>query len=176
MNNHSVIAIRYSSISSHCPFLNISQCAFTESRSSFTLLVYNPQAKEVSTFLRLPVETDHKYSVRDSSGKTVRSQVVPLPEEMFRVPGRASTARFELVLEARRLPGLGSTSFSLERTGEREKSARRLRVGRDGLTLRSGGLTLELTDKGGIKRVTRDRMDIHLHQEFAYYEGAWETI
>ena len=159
-------------LSSHCPFLNISQCAFTESRSSFTLLVYNPQAKEMSTFLRLPVETDHKYSVRDSSGKTVRSQVVPLPEEVFRVPGRDSTARFELVLEARSLPGLGSTTFSLERTGEREKSAQRLRVGREGLTLRSGGLTLELTERGGIKRVTRDRMDIHLHQEFAYYKGA----
>merc|ERR1719189_3554607 len=32
-------------LSHHCPLLNISQCAFTESRSSFTVLVYNPKAK-----------------------------------------------------------------------------------------------------------------------------------
>ena len=159
-------------ISSHCPFLNISQCAFTESRSSFTVLVYNPQAKEVDTFLRFPVETDHKYSVRDSSGQSVRSQVVPLPDEVLRVPGRASTARFELVIEAKNLPGLGSKTFSLEKKGDREKAAQKLRVGREGVTLRGGGITLELTSEGGIKRVTRDRMDIHLHQEFAYYEGA----
>merc|ERR1719167_1114736 len=94
-------------LSHHCPLLNISQCAFTESRISFTVLVYNPQAKEVSSFLRLPVESDHKFSVRDSSGKVVRCQVVPLPEEVFRVPGRASTAQFELVIEAKKLARTG---------------------------------------------------------------------
>ena len=159
-------------LSHHCPLLNISQCAFTESRSSFTVLVYNPQAKEVSTFLRLPVESDHKFSVRDSSGNVVRSQVVPLPEEVFRVPGRASTAQFELVIEANNLPGLGSTTFSLERTGVRESSSQRLRVGKEGLVLKSGELTLELNAQGGIKKVTRGGTDINVQQEFAYYEGA----
>ena len=95
-----------------------------------------------------------------------------MPEEVFRVPGRASTAQFELVIEANNLPGLGSTTFSLERTGVRETSSQRLRVGKKGLVLKSGELILELNAEGGIKKVTRGGTDINVHQEFAYYEGA----
>ena len=54
----------------------------------------------------------------------------------------------------------------------RETSSQRLRVGKEGLVLKSGELTLELNAQGGIKKVTRGSTDINVHQEFAYYEGA----
>ena len=40
----------------HCPLLNVSQCAPTESDSNFVVNVYNPLAKTVTNkFIRLPV-------------------------------------------------------------------------------------------------------------------------
>lgn len=157
--------------SSHCPLLNISQCGFTESRSSFSVLVYNPRAEKVSAFLRIPVEAASKYSVSSREGE-VASQVVPLPEELFLVPGRSSTAKFELVFEALDLPGLGSKAYTVKRSEETEFDVNRFRIGKGGLVMENGGVKVEFGASGEIRRLRRGQDDIHLKQQFAYYEGA----
>lgn len=159
--------------SSHCPLLNISECAFTESRGKFSVMVYNPQAQPVSTFIRVPVTKESKYLVTDDAGGAVRSQVVPLPEELFHVPGRSSSARFELVLEVEDMPGLGSRTYTVERQKGRDKSALKQRLGKGGLVLENdAGMRLEVGPTGGIVSISVAGKDIHVKQEFAYYEGA----
>uniref|UniRef100_A0A672K5J2 Alpha-mannosidase n=1 Tax=Sinocyclocheilus grahami TaxID=75366 RepID=A0A672K5J2_SINGR len=57
-----------------CENLNISVCPLTESSQKFSMNVYNPLGRTVSWPVRLPVNGS-LYSVTDTKGKTVDSQV-----------------------------------------------------------------------------------------------------
>jgi lysosomal alpha-mannosidase len=158
--------------STHCPLLNISQCTFTESRERFSVLVYNPQARTISAFVRVPVESNSIYSVRDSDGTAVLSQLVPLPLEVLKIPGRSSTARLEVVFEAADLPGLGSRAFSVEKGRGLGPVTSPTKVGSGVVLENEAGVRVELTSAGGIQRISSGGKDIHAQQQFAYYEGA----
>lgn len=51
-----------------CMMLNVSQCATSEESDSFVVTVYNPLARVVSHFVRLPVPLS-AYKVLDPKGK-----------------------------------------------------------------------------------------------------------
>ena len=52
-----------------CPLLNISSCPVTESSSAFIITVYNPIARPVSHYVRIPVPSDTAYKVTDYKGE-----------------------------------------------------------------------------------------------------------
>jgi len=52
-----------------CDFLNISFCRFTETNSNFTLIAYNPLARHVTSYIRVPVSSDHLYHVTNELGQ-----------------------------------------------------------------------------------------------------------
>ena len=69
-----------------CPLLNITQCEFTENSEKFVVNVYNPLARPMVKFVRLPI-TSPGYQVQDPQGKILQTQVVLIPKPVHLVPG-----------------------------------------------------------------------------------------
>ena len=69
-----------------CPMLNITQCEFSENSEKFVVNVYNPLARPMVKFVRLPI-TSPGYQVQDPQGKVLQTQVVPIPKPVLLVPG-----------------------------------------------------------------------------------------
>ena len=69
-----------------CPLLNITQCEFTENSEKFVVNVYNPLARPMVKFVRLPI-TSPGYQVQDPQGKILQTQVVPIPKPVLLIPG-----------------------------------------------------------------------------------------
>ena len=70
-------AIRYSS----CPLLNLTSCTPIANASSYTVILWNPQARSVSSVVRLPVygvQTGETVVVRDAAGAVVVSDMLPV--------------------------------------------------------------------------------------------------
>ncbi|XP_063885164.1 lysosomal alpha-mannosidase-like isoform X4 [Scylla paramamosain] len=99
-----------------CPLLNISSCPITESSSAFIMTVYNPIARPISHYVRLPVPSDTAYKVTDYKGNAVKAQLVPIPKPVLSIPGRHSTAAYELVFQATDIPPLGFLRYHIKRT------------------------------------------------------------
>ena len=70
-----------------CPLLNITQCDITETADQFVVNVYNPLARSVNKFVRLPIPTPG-YQVQDSTGQILQTQVMPIPKPVLLIPGR----------------------------------------------------------------------------------------
>ena len=97
-----------------CHLLNITQCEVTETSAAFVVNVYNPLAKPVDKFIRLPVQ-NQGLQVQDSQGQVLVSQVVPIPKAVLLIPGRSSKAGHELVFKAEQVPALGFKSFYISK-------------------------------------------------------------
>ena len=69
--------IHYSS----CPLLNLTSCPVISSAASYNTILWNPQARPVSSVVRLPVyglQSGDGVTVRDVSGAEVASDVLPV--------------------------------------------------------------------------------------------------
>ncbi|XP_065335492.1 lysosomal alpha-mannosidase-like isoform X2 [Cloeon dipterum] len=103
-----------------CPLLNMSDCAVSENKTTFVVKIFNPLARRVSKFVRLPV-TGPEHSVFDlSSGKKLDIQYVPIMDEVNKIPVGKGKALFELIFEASDLPPVGFKSFHVTKTGRQE--------------------------------------------------------
>jgi len=156
---------------SFCPMLNISQCAFTEKRMAFSILIYNPMAKNISSFIRIPVKNKHVYRVLNSENNKIETQLVPIPEEVLRIPGRESVAKYEVVFYAEDIPGLGSKTFKFEHVSSKNTDIEMESVKRT-FYLENSHLKIEVNKNGILQKIKTETSDIHLKQEFAYYKGA----
>lgn len=92
--------------------------------------VYNPTSQPLRTFVRVPVQ-GRAYEVKDFAGifettfdfmiliknslnplgKEIVTQIVPIPEQVQKIPGRVSKATNELIFEAININPLGFQSF-----------------------------------------------------------------
>ena len=79
-----------------CPLLNISQCFLTEMDfEELNLPFYNPLARSRSTIVHLPIK-DNGYFIISEGIDTILPQLTPLPSFILGLPGRNSTAKFDL--------------------------------------------------------------------------------
>ncbi|XP_064640290.1 lysosomal alpha-mannosidase-like isoform X2 [Lineus longissimus] len=93
-----------------CDLMNISRCAFTESHSQFVLTVYNPIARPVTSWVRLPV-VNSAYRVTGPDGKPVVTQMVPVSSRTKAIPERKpSKAQYTLLMNVS-LPPLGFSNY-----------------------------------------------------------------
>ena len=100
-----------------CPLLNISQCHVTENIQAddvTPVVVYNPLAHSRSALIYLPVELSGPWIVRDDQGQVLDHQVTPLSSHAKQIPGRVSTAQYNLAFYAEQIPPLGIRGFALQ--------------------------------------------------------------
>ncbi|XP_048377727.1 lysosomal alpha-mannosidase isoform X2 [Stegostoma tigrinum] len=96
-----------------CDKLNISVCPGIEELNEFTVTVYNPLARAVSVYVRIPVNgTD--YTVYDSKASLVPSQVVAVSNFTKVLRKDHGYAVNELVFQVRS-PALGFSRYSVSR-------------------------------------------------------------
>lgn len=94
----------------NCRLRNISECAISSERNTFLVTVYNPLSRPVDYYVRLPVKNT-SYTVLDPQGAEVLTQLLPIPDNLKRIPGRKATTEVELVFSATGLPPLGYKSY-----------------------------------------------------------------
>ncbi|KAG0431492.1 hypothetical protein HPB47_021721, partial [Ixodes persulcatus] len=160
-----------------CHTLNISACSVTENASTVAMLLYNPQAKPVTSYLRIPV-TSVSHAILDKDGYKVPSQVFDIPRGVTEIPGRASKAAYELVFRAT-LPPVGFETFFLTNEGRGVSDLYNTRRGNTCTTpgakeMVLSGKTVSVTincKTGLLTAMTWNSTKINVQQSFYWYEG-----
>jgi len=118
-----------------CPRLNISECLPVENKSVFSVFLWNPLARPVESWQRVPVTAGklacaiEEFGVFDLDGRRVDSEVVEVDEATRRIPERVASADFEVVFLAELAP-VNFTGFvftcqnKTKRTGAIEKTGK----------------------------------------------------
>ncbi|XP_078091137.1 lysosomal alpha-mannosidase isoform X2 [Mustelus asterias] len=96
-----------------CNKLNISVCPRVEELGKFTVTLYNPLARSVDVYVRIPVNGSD-YSVADPRGSSVLKEVVPVSDFTKAVREDRGYALNELVFPVR-VPALGFSTYSVSR-------------------------------------------------------------
>ena len=98
----------------YCSLLNISDCVLVDNLSEFGIYIYNPLAKQVDAWIRIPV-VDETYRVHDeNSTDLIPSEILLINEKTQKIPERTSRAQFNLVFKAN-LPPLNLKCFLISK-------------------------------------------------------------
>ncbi|XP_067829073.1 lysosomal alpha-mannosidase [Heptranchias perlo] len=124
-----------------CNKLNISVCPRIEGLSKFTVTVYNPLARQVSLYVRVPVNGT-KYVVSDPKGSSVLNQVVAVSNFTKAVRKDRGYAVNELVFQAS-VPALGFSTYSVSKVSDSSVYSRLVRSVRRQQNQREKALTVE---------------------------------
>ena len=101
-----------------CDLLNISVCSVTEQSKSFTVTIYNPIVRDVTSVVRLPVAMA-SMAVFGPQGTPVESQVLPISNATKELRQnqnqKQSHSSYELVFTAK-VPALGFATYFINTT------------------------------------------------------------
>lgn len=153
-----------------CLNLNISQCDVSEKASQFVVTVYNPLARSISKYARIPV-ANGAYSIRDHLGNSVPSQLVPISASIANIHYRISEADYELVFLAEALPAVGYRSYFIARENQIRRFEMRTQEN-DEFSIGNQFVDLKFDANGQLKEFSANGVSNRLHQQFYYYEGA----
>lgn len=107
-----------------CDHLNISVCPLTEESKSFTVTVYNPLARDLTPYVRLPVAMA-SMAVFGPQGNPVETQVLPISDATKQLRKnqnqKQSNSSFELVFMAK-VPALGFATYFVNSTKTKPSS------------------------------------------------------
>ncbi|EDO37584.1 predicted protein [Nematostella vectensis] len=97
---------------SSCNLLNVSSCPSTEDSKSFVVNAYNPIARDITSYIRVPVNLP--MSVYNPQGAAIKSQLLPISQETMTLRRMqklsASNSKYELIFKVK-LPPLGFASY-----------------------------------------------------------------
>ncbi|CAN7943346.1 unnamed protein product, partial [Ixodes pacificus] len=155
-----------------CHTLNISACSVTENVSTVAMLLYNPQAKPVTSYLRIPV-TSASQVILDKQGYKIPSQVFDIPRGVTEIPGRTSKAAYELVFRATLPPvGFETTGNMVFKPDERRSRSGRNARSTSGYSIAREKLSVTINCKTGLlTAMTWNSTKINVRQSFYWYEG-----
>nr|CAD7458126.1 unnamed protein product [Timema tahoe] len=152
-----------------CPLLNISRCEPSEIEDDFLATVYNPLARPVSHYVRIPV-TGEQYVVTDPSGTSLVVQLVPVPEPVHSLEKSSVLVKTELIFHAVDLPPLGFRSYRVSRTTPTSRPGTSLQS--SDTTIGNQNVTVEINETTGLlKKITVDGVEIQVEQNFHFYRA-----
>ena len=96
-----------------CPYRNISICTTSENEDNFLVTLYNPLARQVSHYVRMPVH-GKSYLISDSNGNIVVGDVMPVPGSLYAVRRNRGNAPFELTFKAT-IDGLSAVTYTIQK-------------------------------------------------------------
>jgi hypothetical protein len=163
-----------------CPLLNLSVCEVlrTPSSTDYTVLLYNPQPRQASTVVHLPVFAQtiptSSVQVKNSEGKSIVADLYALsPTSAFtNLSATAATSFLATV------PGLGYSAYSISLTSY--PSLRHLRttspaVEINGTSIENARIRLEFDATTGLMSSWTDKASGRRHsfgQQFYWYESS----
>ncbi|CAK8687802.1 unnamed protein product [Clavelina lepadiformis] len=96
-----------------CDYLNVTLCNYTQNMQQFTVIAYNPIGREISRYLRIPVDGSASFDVVDmATGNSVASELVPVTEATTSVRRNRGNAASELLFLATE-PALGYQQYKV---------------------------------------------------------------
>ena len=164
----------------YCDFLNISICNITETEKSIVVNVYNPIARPITSYLRIPVNSK-LFVVLGSQGEPIKSQLMPVSKETAQLRrSHRGYAAYELVFEVC-TPGLGFSTYFLNQTKETRFKAylpknsyvASLKFEND--FIENDKLRLEFSIESGriVRMIRKDReLTLSVDQQFFWYNGS----
>ncbi|CAB3385076.1 Hypothetical predicted protein [Cloeon dipterum] len=164
-------------IFSRCPTLNQSECSVSEESNTFVVTIYNPLAKKVNKFVRLPAPRDNGFTVTDlSTGKTLQVQFVPIPRSVEAIPVRLGKAKHELIFEAVDLPPLGFKSFHVSYQGRSRRRVLR-DTNKQETDISNEILTISFDDESHlIESISVNGKKTKLTQELMFYKSGKASL
>ncbi|XP_011872614.1 PREDICTED: lysosomal alpha-mannosidase isoform X2 [Vollenhovia emeryi] len=150
-----------------CLELNISSCAFSEENDMFMVVVYNPLSRPVSTYVRVPVQYS-SYSVRSLiDGVYPAVQIVPIPEEVKKIPGRKSNATNDVVFRASNVPPLGILVYVVAKKTQEDIVEQPQAVN----SISNEVYSIHVNTNGDLE-INWNKQNMSVMQTFHYYIGA----
>ncbi|CAF3610103.1 unnamed protein product [Rotaria sp. Silwood1] len=140
-----------------CQLSNISECLPIEGQDSFTLTIWNPTIQPIENMIRVPVTK--KYTVRSPTGETVLTDFIPISIPIKNIPGRISSAEYELLFRTS-IPALGFNTYYFEAKNDviMEKQSTRRVTYNEACILQNQYLRIEFDDQGNLNNITnRDK-------------------
>ena len=170
-----------------CDHLNISVCPLTEESKSFTVTVYNPLARDLTPYIRLPVAMA-SMAVFGPQGTPVETQVLPISDATKQLRKdqnqKESHSSFELVFMAK-VPALGFATYFVNLTKAKSSSTLKKKFFRHApkhANTDSGEVSIEnefvklafSQDTGHLTSMTdlTSKVVTALNQEFYWYNGS----
>uniref|UniRef100_A0A240SWY6 Alpha-mannosidase n=1 Tax=Glossina morsitans morsitans TaxID=37546 RepID=A0A240SWY6_GLOMM len=163
-----------------CLQLNISICEFTQNRPNNLLVtVYNPLTRATKQYVRIPVPRGY-YMVKDFKGNAVKSQLVPLPEELIALKYlRPNLTQYDLVFEAE-VEKLGhyhikSTNGDFESQNVSvDSEMKELSKEPQGEMVGNSLVKLFFDNNGFLWKVEMNGVSANVSQKFLFYEATKE--
>ena len=164
----------------YCDFLNISICNITETDKSIVVNVYNPIARPITSYIRIPVNSK-LFVVLGSKGEPVKSQLTPISKETAQLRrSHREYAAYELVFEVS-TPGLGFSTYFVNLTKETRfkdylpthSYVSSLKFEND--FIENDKLRLEFSIESGriVRMIRKDReLTLSVDQQFFWYQGS----
>jgi lysosomal alpha-mannosidase len=106
-----------------CQTLNVSSCEITENNSKVTITLYNPIARNVEQYIRLPVVLGNSYQVLSPSAQNISSDLISIPDYILEIPERIFKANNEVVFKAN-ISALGFATYFIKRLETNENSVK----------------------------------------------------
>ncbi|KAL1517914.1 hypothetical protein ABEB36_001614 [Hypothenemus hampei] len=145
-----------------CHMLNISECVTSETQDDFIITLYNPLGRSVTKYVRIPIVDDTKeITVTDPSGEQLLTQIIPIHDSVLQIPGRNSSAKFDLLFKASDIPALGYKQFYFHRNST--ASRREFNIPQD------IDKNIQMTHTNGTTKISIDEYDFSL--DYLYYSG-----
>ncbi|KAF7271106.1 hypothetical protein GWI33_015990 [Rhynchophorus ferrugineus] len=152
-----------------CPLSNISQCAYSENLDNFVVTIYNPLSRSVNKVVKLPVTGD-AYKVTDPKGVSCSTQIIPVPDFVKSIPGRASKATNNLHFIAKDIPPLGWKSYIVKKTDSQTDGSPQKKSETDTFELEDSTFKINAST-GLLVQVKLNGISVPLTQNFFYYNG-----
>ncbi|CAF1497023.1 unnamed protein product, partial [Adineta steineri] len=156
-----------------CQLSNISQCLGIEGQERFTITLWNPLIHQVTQHIRVPVRTD--YTVRDPTGATLFTELVPISQAVQNIPGRTSLTQKQIIFKVT-LPALGFNTYYFEKKPDQEKNEKSsVKITHnEECTLKNQHLRVDFDDQGNLHQIVNLDRSIGVQfksQGFYWYQG-----
>ena len=157
-----------------CPLLNISECLPIENKNTFTIIIYNPIARESETWIRIPV-SDPAYTVKDANtGMAIESEVSEIYAETKLIPERSANTDYELLFRIVLAP-LGIQVFNITKSTFYNKMPNKENdLKAQEFQLVNQNLQLSFNADGELQQISTfdaKNIDTNMKQSFCYYDS-----
>lgn len=80
------------------------------------MTLWNPTIHSVLEYARVPTSQD--YTVRDPTGQTIVTDLIPVSDATQRIPGRSNVAQNQTIIFKANLPALGFNTYYFEKKSQ----------------------------------------------------------
>lgn len=152
-----------------CQNLNISECYWSENEIGFFLVVYNPQPRWISEYVRLPVVAEN-YLIIDNNNNELPIQLSPISNQVQVLPERLSWADRELIFPVS-VPPLGVSVYQVfQQGGSSDEFTQETHAG--DVTIENENLKVVIESRTGLmKEIILGDLQVPLRQSFYWYEA-----